>query len=132
MTINCITIPSIMILSEFKLGWYGQLGCINVAKRSIHLTASNTNSIHFSPHYANRKGRDFRKPEIDKMLASKVIERVQSELSAPTVYVSKEDISLCFGVDYQQLNALIMWDSYLFNAGKIVSIFSREKRSTQS
>ena len=49
---------------------------------------------------------------MDRMLAAKVIEQAQSEWASPVVIVPKKDGTHSFCVDYRELNAVTVWDSY--------------------
>ena len=52
------------------------------------------------------KKRDVEKQEVLKMLKRKVIEPSNSVWSSPIVFVTKEDASVRFCVDYRRINDL--------------------------
>lgn len=69
--------------------WDGCLGRITMAKHHIKLLELDTAPVHSAPNRAGAKTREFEMAEIDKILATNVIEPVQTELVALIVFVPK-------------------------------------------
>lgn len=71
--------PFTNTLSEFHFMSDDHLGGINIAKHYIELPSPDTAPVHSAPYSARQKIRKFQKAKINKMIADKIIEPLQTE-----------------------------------------------------
>lgn len=64
---------------------------VNIAKPHIKIMLENIQPIQSAPYRAEPKAQDFRKAVINKNLLQKVVESVQTEWAAPTIFAPKKD-----------------------------------------
>lgn len=65
---------SVQMLENFETIWDGPFGGTNVAKHCIELETPSRRSVQSTSYRAELEERDFRKQEVERMLAGKVIE----------------------------------------------------------
>ena len=99
------------VLRPFKDMWTGELGSVKVTHHLIKLKP-DSKPVFSQPYRAGAKAREVEEQEVNKMLDADVIERAKTEWASPVVLVPKPDGSLRFCVEYRELNALTVRDSY--------------------
>ena len=91
--------------------WDGKLGEIKITEHRIYLV-SDARPFAQPPYRAGPKARQIEQQHVDKMFREGVIEPAQSVWASPVVLEPNSDGSLRFCVDYGQLNAIRIRDSY--------------------
>lgn len=89
----------------------GHLGEINVLAHRIKLKPG-TRPPRQHPYSAGTLRRELIEENVNKMLAAKDIELVQSNWETPIVIEPKKDGTTLFCVDYRKLNEVTVPDSY--------------------
>lgn len=92
--------------------WDGHLWSIKAVQPRVKLEKADNRPNHSTPFCAGSKAKEFMKQERDQMSAMVAIEHVQTELASPNVFVSNMDGTLRICVDYCNLNAAMIRDSY--------------------
>lgn len=77
-------------LAEFQEMVGGRLGCIEMAKRRIELSALDVRSINNAPYCAAPQAREFEEAEINKMLRQNGREPARSEQASPIVFAPQK------------------------------------------
>ena len=77
-----------------------------------HIVTSDNPPISNPPYRLTPAKKAIMREEIDKMLAEDIVEECKSPWAAPVVLVTKSDGSVRFCIDYRQLNAITVPDTY--------------------
>lgn len=64
--------PFLDILSQFKLMWDGHLGRVTMTKRRMDLLQPDTAPVYAKPYQAGSEMSEFKRAEIDKLLAKNI------------------------------------------------------------
>lgn len=96
----------LIMLSDFLCIWDRHLGRITVDNHCIDLNPENTEPIHSAAYRAGTKAVKFERMMVKNMLLQQLIEPVQNEREAPTMFVAKKNGALLFCVDSWTLNVL--------------------------
>lgn len=99
------------LLAEYEGLWAGQLGKVEVTPHRIQLTAE-ARPRRAQPYRASGPSREIIAAEVARQREMGVIEPSSAEWAFPVVLVPKSDGSTRFCVDYRQLNAVTVRDSY--------------------
>lgn len=99
------------LLSDYEGLWAGQLGKVEVTPHRIQLTPE-ARPRRAQPYRASGPSREIIAAEVARQRKMGVIEPSSAEWAFPVVLVPKSDGSTRFCVDYRQLNAVTVRDSY--------------------
>lgn len=99
-------------MQQFKSMWYGYLGQIIIAKYRLELKNEQERSLRFAPYRAGPKARKFQEAEIQETMDLKVVDPVKTEWVDQIVFAPKKDGSVTFCVNYRNLSAVSVRDSY--------------------
>lgn len=69
----------ISILEQFESMWAGNYGLIKAVQPRIELTKKHGQRTHSAPYWADPKAREFKKQEVDRMLAMNVIQPAKTK-----------------------------------------------------
>ncbi|XP_059160902.1 uncharacterized protein LOC131944361 [Physella acuta] len=97
-----------IIIQEYTAVISNLPGKTSLLEHKIKLT--NTRAIRTKPYCIPHARRELMKKEMDEMERLGIIERSDSDFSAPVVLVKKKDGSTRFCVDYKRLNAVTVYD----------------------
>lgn len=89
----------------------GQRGDINVTQHCIDLIPVSL-PVKSAPYHAGTEIRELEKFDVNKQLATGVITPAQSRWAAFVLFAPRKDGELRLCIDYGQLNALTVKDSY--------------------
>lgn len=92
--------------------WDRNLARVRAGKYRTELASVGERPINSAPYQTGLRTRDFKKHNIDKMLAMVGVELAQTERAASTVFMLKKYRTVHFGMDYSKLNARTILDSY--------------------
>lgn len=94
--------------------WDGQPGPIKTAKHQMELASIDIRSVHSVAYCTGPIARQSAANMIQTMLQEEVIKPGNTEWARPIVFAPKKGGSMRSCVDYHDLNAVIVKDSYAF------------------
>lgn len=99
------------MLLRYDSMWDGRIGEISFVKQRIDLDPPEGTHMQ-RPFRTDPDYRKFGSNEVQRMIEQGIIEPSQSEWALPVVVSTKYDGSLRFCVDFRELNAMIIRDTY--------------------
>lgn len=92
--------------------WYGHIGRKNVAKHRIELLNDKVRPVQSALFCMGQKTREFEQVEIYKMVKQKVSYSEQTKCAALIFFLSKNNGTVRFYVDYMKPNGFTKLDPY--------------------